>query len=201
MRNGHIKKAPPPPKPAKPPRRRADVLPDIHNWKDSHGIHDVKQRAFLTALAATGNKTMAARISGISKQSHYNWMGGGALDSEIIDECQQLYRKAVKDAEDEAGDLLEYRVRQMAMDEKHPQPVAAFFLLKGLRPAIYREKWEMPVIAPQTTNVQINLAGFSNDKLRQLLELTALALEQESNDRAPEISSSGTRSALPGESR
>lgn len=105
-----------------------------------------KQRAFLRAMAETGNITVAAAAAKITRQSHYRWM---AEDSD------GSYAAAFKVAEDEAADLLEKAARQRAV-EGWEEPVfyqgeqtgsvrkysdtLLIFMLKGAKPEKYKER-------------------------------------------------------------
>jgi hypothetical protein len=101
-------------------------------------------RAFLAAVAKTGNITRAAAIAGCSRQRHYQWLYR-------IEE----YEKAFADAMDQAADLLEAEARRRAV-EGVIEPVfyqgatvgairsysdtLLIFLLKGARPEKFRDR-------------------------------------------------------------
>ncbi len=120
-------------------KNRKDPRPeDLINWKETFGIEHPRQRAFLSALAVVGNPTTAARISKVSRTSHYNWLG--EVDGEgVATKAANAYKRACEEAMDVAGDRLEYRCWQLATDEKHPNITALIFMLKAIRPKKFRE--------------------------------------------------------------
>lgn len=111
-------------------------------WKESYSIEDPKKLLMLAALAETGNKTISARVAGIVKKTHYNWMGGKGTAEDDITTEQKIYRAAVEEADESGADVLEWLLRLMSFGKAKGNHVAAFFLLKGLRPQIYRERFE-----------------------------------------------------------
>lgn len=103
-----------------------------------------QKRAFLAAIAETGNLTIAARAVGIDRRRHYDWL---ANDREYEDE----FREAMETA----ADLLEAEARRRAVEGVaepvfyQGKPVGAvrrfdstllIFMLKGIRPEKYRER-------------------------------------------------------------
>lgn len=100
-----------PRKKTKPP---APQKPQPHDWQASHGIENPKQRQFLTALAVTGNLGEASRVSGIARQSHYNWLAAVGEDEKPTPEAQR-YKDAVAHAIDQACDALELEIWDRAM--------------------------------------------------------------------------------------
>jgi len=111
-------------------------------WRESYSIEEPKKLRMLAALAETGNKTISARVAGIVKKTHYNWMGGKGTKEEEITTEQKVYRAAVEEAEENGADVLEWWLRLMFFGKAKGNHVAGFFLLKGLRPQIYRERFE-----------------------------------------------------------
>jgi hypothetical protein len=118
----------------------------------SHGIAHPKKRAFLAALAQLGNVTAAAEHVGVARRTHYDWLEG--------DDAEGTYAAAVREAIDQAGDLLEKEARRRAVEgvEKpvyqggnkvgtiqEYSDVLLIFLLKGARPAKYRERYDVSV--------------------------------------------------------
>ena len=103
-----------------------------------------KKRAFLAAYAQCGNVTQAAKVAGISRETHYEW-----LDKD------PGYAAAFKQADEQATDALELEARRRAL-EGWDEPVyqkgqlvgtvrkysdtLLIFLLKGARPEKYRER-------------------------------------------------------------
>lgn len=132
-----------------------------------------KARAFLKALARTGNISAAAKMAKVARRSHDNWL-------KIIPE----YRRAFVEAMDRAADRLErealrraaeglrrFKFHQglpimIACDKDHPEAVLVtkpdgsqghvrhyyeheysdtllIFLLKAVRPEKFRERYEV----------------------------------------------------------
>jgi hypothetical protein len=126
------------------------------------------KKAFLAAFADTGNITASAKLAGIARATHYDWMGS-----------DEKYAKAFAAATEEAADLLELEARRRAVDgvdepvihqgqlmgtwvndkgervtettpgAKHiPLTIKKYsdtmliFLIKGARPQKYRERFE-----------------------------------------------------------
>ena len=91
-------------------------------------ISHPKKRAFLAAFSRCGSLSQAAKRAKVDRRTHYNWL-----------KDDPAYREAFQQATIEAGDALEYKMSEMA----HAGNVtAAIFLLKGLRPEKYRERYE-----------------------------------------------------------
>jgi hypothetical protein len=88
---------------------------------------DVLQKTFLAAYAETGSVRTAAKAAQISRTSHKNWLPDPA------------YAAAFADAKEDAIETLEGIARERAIRERNPSDVLLIFLLKGLRPEMYRE--------------------------------------------------------------
>lgn len=120
---------------------RWDVTPAVEALPN--GIRHPKKRAFLAAYARTGNVSEAARIAGVNRMSHYNWLAD-----------DERYADVFAHAHDIAIEYLEAVARQRAT-EGWLEPVfhkgevvghvrkfsdtLLIFLLKGARPETYRE--------------------------------------------------------------
>ena len=141
----------------------------------SNKIRHPKKRAFLSALAKTGNVTKAAQASGIFRTTHYDW---------LQDDTDGSYAAAVKDAMAEAADLLEEEARRRAV-EGWEEPVwyqgeqvgivrkydstLLIFLLKGAWPEKYgRERHEL-------TGKD---GGAIQHQVRQSIDLSSLSDEE-----------------------
>ena len=108
----------------------------------------LKKRAFLAAFRETGNVRLACETAGVGRSSHYRWLG------EDPD-----YRGAFELAEEDAADILEAEARRRAVEGvekpvgwhkgepggyvREYSDVLLIFLLKGLRPERYRERYEV----------------------------------------------------------
>ena len=107
-------------------------------------IRSPKKRAFLAALAHTGNVTEAADIAHISRSAHYQWL-----------EADPVYAAAYEDAMEQAAQRLEAEARRRAVDGveepvfyqgkqcgviKRYSDALLMFLLKGTMPDKYKER-------------------------------------------------------------
>ena len=92
-----------------------------------HDPARIKKVAFLSAFRKCGNITSAARACGIDRSSHYQWL------------AQAEYAEAFTHALDDATDELEAVARERATAGSD---LLLIFLLKALRPKVYREKVE-----------------------------------------------------------
>lgn len=116
---------------------------DVPFGKIRHG----KKRAFLVAYAELGNISEAAKAARCNRQSHLNWL-----------KRDGLYALAFKDAQEQAIDRLEKEAQRRAHDGvvepvyyqgkvvggiKRYSDTLLIFLLKGLRPDKYRERYDM----------------------------------------------------------
>lgn len=107
----------------------------------------LRKKTFLAEYRQVGNITAAADAVGIGRRTHYDWM-----------EQDEAYRLEFEDATDEAADRLEFEARRRAVtgvDEpvgwyqgspggmvKKYSDTLLIFLLKGARPAKYRDGYE-----------------------------------------------------------
>jgi len=97
----------------------------------SHEIAHPKKRAMLSALSQTGNVSAAARAAGIARRTHYDWLAS-----------DPSYGPAVDQAMEEAADVLEAVARKRAIVGSD---LLLIFLLKAIRPAKFRDRYEAPV--------------------------------------------------------
>jgi hypothetical protein len=103
----------------------------------------VNKQKFLDAYAGTGNISAAAKLAGVGRRTHYDW---------IKDDAE--YLAAYSDAVDEAGDRLETEARRRAVSGvreavwhkgvqvgsvQRYSDTLLIFLLKGARPEKYAE--------------------------------------------------------------
>ncbi len=126
-------------------RKKPTVRARKTSTDDPAAVRSPKARAFLAALAETGNITAAAQAAGVGRRSHYLWMEDPA------------YRAKYEEAMDTAVDALEREARRRAI-EGVVEPVfykgkavgavrrysdtLAIFLLKAARPEKYRDRHE-----------------------------------------------------------
>jgi hypothetical protein len=143
-----------------------------------------KQRAFLAAVAQTGNITAAAKLSKVGRTLHYEWS-----------KTQPEYAEAFNAAMDQACDLLEVEARRRAMkgirepvyylghEIGHVQKYSdtlLIFLLKGSRPEKYRERYEhtgaggKPLHPDKVdVHVKLDLKVLNDDELEQYAGLVS----------------------------
>jgi hypothetical protein len=120
-----------------------------------------RQRAFLIGFLQTCEIRNAGRISGVSRQSHYEWMRSDPL-------YREQFRRAREMLADAAEDEL-YR-RAMIGNEtpiifrgkitgsyQTPSDQLLMFMLKALRPRIYRETARSPFGEPGPTEINIRV--------------------------------------------
>ena len=115
----------------------------------------IKKRAFLSAFSRCGSISTAAKRVKIDRRTHYNWLAE-----------DPWYKDAYKQAVQEAGDALEDKLNELALEGN---VTAAIFLLKGLRPHKYKERSQVDLL-------KINSL---DDVPENLLKLVLQVLEQE----------------------
>ena len=93
-----------------------------------HEITHPKKRAFLAAYIRCASITTAAKRAKCSREAHYAWLRE-----------DPAYSKAFKQAIDLAGDSLEDEAARRAFAGSD---VLMIFLLKGVKPWKYRERYE-----------------------------------------------------------
>ena len=92
----------------------------------SHEIAHSKKRAFLAAFQITGNVKRSAQAAEVSRRTHYDWISN-----------DPQYAIAFVDAKEDAIEHLEGVARDRATEGSD---VLLIFLLKSLRPDVYRER-------------------------------------------------------------
>jgi hypothetical protein len=106
----------------------------------------VAKAALLAAFAQTGNVAASCRAAGVSRRTHYDWLAADAA-----------YAEAFADAQDDAADALEseawrrgtegvteplmYQGAEVGTVQRYSDTLL-IFLLKGLRPEKYRERFD-----------------------------------------------------------
>ena len=110
--------------------------------------HGLKKRAFLAAFRETGNVRMACEAANVGRSSHYRWL-----------EADAAYGEAFELAKEDAADILEAEAKRRAVEGveeptgwykgepggyiRRYSDTLLIFLLKGLRPEVYREHIEV----------------------------------------------------------
>lgn len=90
-----------------------------------------RQKRFLKAYSRCGNITEAARIAKVDRTMHYEWL-----------KEQSEYSELFSAAQEQSIQTLESIARKRA---EKSSDVLLIFLLKSLRPAVYRERSDLAV--------------------------------------------------------
>ena len=115
---------------------------------DLNQITHPQQRAFLAAFRETGNVRLACQAAKVGRSSHYRWS-----------EEDPSYQRAFEMAKQDAADILEAEAQRRAVEGvekptgwyrgqaggkiREYSDLLLIFLLKGLRPDVYRERQEI----------------------------------------------------------
>ncbi len=151
-------KNPKPKKAARAPREMPEgILPEFRGLFSE--VENRRQRAFLVGYVQSMGIRSAARLSGVSRQSHYEWMRG-----------DPFYREHFHRAKVILADSAEEEVCRRAY-AGHDTPIIyrgeikgyyksysdtlAMFMLKGLRPEVYRDNAGMVIEGPTHINLTV----------------------------------------------
>ena len=119
-------------------------------------VNSKQKNEFLNIYIETGTIGRAAKASGITRQTHYNWLKEDAA-----------YKKAFGEAKEMAGDLLEEEAHRRAVegDEigvyykgmkvdsyRKKSDAILILLLKGAKPDVYAERQETKISGEITVN-------------------------------------------------
>lgn len=128
---------------------------------DRYGLAHPKKRAFLANYERTGNITVACDAAGVGRTTYYRWA-----------EHDDAFTVAARQARDAAADYLEEHARLWATEglptvkeiyedgklvrreestERHA--TLLIFLLKGLKPEKYRERYDVSGDGPTPVRV------------------------------------------------
>lgn len=97
----------------------------------------VWKQAFLAAYRKTGIVGTSAQIAGVTRQ----WV-------HMTSTRDPEFRQAMDDAREDAADALEQHALDRARDKHKPSDLLTIFMLKGLRPHIYRENHRLEHTGP-----------------------------------------------------
>ena len=123
-------------------------------------VTHVKKRALLEGYAEVGTVKGAAELAGVSRRAHYHWMKADPDYAAAFAEAQEqaadaieaeLVRRAVHGVEEP----VHYRGQRVDMVRKYSD-VLLIFLLKGLRPAKYRDNYN-PAVFQAGGNISVHL--------------------------------------------
>ena len=126
----------------------------------------VKQKAFLAAYSKRGNISDAARAAKCHRSQHYEWIN------------DPDYADAFFQAQEQAVELLELEARKRAT---RGSDLLLIFLLKSLRPHIYRDNFKGEINV--NTPMRVDLSNLTNEQLHTLRTLAAAAAKTEGNRR------------------
>ncbi len=132
-------------------------------------IQHPKKKAYLIALAETGNRTHAAKLAGIERTTPYTpqW------------KQDEAFQERLRQAKEAAADLIESEIYRRAVEGvdkptgwykgvaggvvREFSDVLAMFLLKGLRPETYRERVEL-----QAAMLNLDLNRLDDESLERI---------------------------------
>jgi hypothetical protein len=103
-------------------------------------MREIAKAPFLAAFSRCGSLSKAAKRAKVDRRTHYNWL-----------KDDSWYLQAFQQAVIEAGDSLQDKLTEMAFEGN---VTAAIFLLKGLKPATFKDRLE-----------QVNIQDLDIDKL------------------------------------
>lgn len=157
MSRRRTKRGPPARRSKKAPARTARAtLPAPPPFRDPRISH-VKKRVFLAAFAMTGNVSRAAHQATIDRRTHTNWL-----------QQDGVYAEAFAHAKEHAADYLEEVARGRAVKISD---TLLIFLLKGLRPEIYRERFEHS--GPRGGAIPVALETLTPEELKIVRQVLA----------------------------
>lgn len=130
----------------------AEETGDEFDWVEQYGLVHPKKKSFLLAFAKCGNVSDASDIAKLGCKTHYGWMN-------LEHDERDSYREAFEEAKERAFVVLEREARRRAV-EGCPQAIfnsdgeqigteikysdtLLIFLMKGLRPDIYRDNYHI----------------------------------------------------------
>jgi hypothetical protein len=118
-----------------------------------------RQRAFLVGYVQSLGIRSAARLSGVSRQSHYEWLRDDPLYREHFERAKRMLADS---AEEEVcrrayrgyDTPVIYRGKITGYYKSYSDALA-MFMLKGLKPAIYRDNAPLPIGGPTQINITV----------------------------------------------
>jgi len=143
-----------------------------------------RKTKFLEAYKLAGTASEAARLTGIPRDTHKEWL-----------RKSETYRQAFQEADDAATEVLEKEALRRAVEGREEtvyfngQPcgtvrkysdVLLIFLLKAKRPDVYRERYDARITANMNVQSAVKVIHEYHD---QPPAIEALAAELEPNTR------------------
>jgi len=161
-------------------------------WLDRDGptqgraaITEMKKRKFLEAFAELGNRREACKKAGIGKTTPSIW---ARKDQQFLEEWETARKMATHVLEEEAHrravegweEPVFYKGEQVGTVRKYSDTLL-IFLLKGLKPETYREKYEVTKqeTQPQEVIHTHQLREMSDEELRVLEKIAGKGKAQE----------------------
>ena len=107
-------------------------------------IRNPRKRAFLAAVARTGNVTQAAEIAHIARSAHYQWLEAdpvyvAAYEDAMEQAAQRLEAEAKRRAVEGVEEPVFYQGKQCGVIRRYSDSLL-MFLLKGALPDKYKER-------------------------------------------------------------
>lgn len=141
-----------------------------------------KKRAFLTAYVRAGTLAHAAEAAGVTPRAHYHWL---ETDPSYVDAYRAAINVAADTLESEAisrardgWDEPVYQNGKLVGYVRKKSDTLLIFLLKGRRPSVFRERYEVtgkdggPI---QMQPVMAKLEELSTEDLERLRSIAAKA--------------------------
>jgi hypothetical protein len=140
-----------------------------------------KQRAFIEAFRLTASVTLAAKASKIRRQRHYSWLEEDPHYSALFNRArleagEALQDEAVRRAHEGVLEPVYYKGKPCGVHRVYSDGLL-MFLLRGLRPDVYRERSNVAVEVSATTVggpivlEDAKLKALSDDELESLVVL------------------------------
>ncbi len=118
-----------------------------------------RQRAFLVGYVQSLGIRSAARLSGVSRQTHYEWLRDDPLYREHFERAKRMLADS---AEEEVcrrayrgyDTPVIYRGKITGYYKSYSNTLA-MFMLKGMKPAVYRDNAPLPIGGPTHINITV----------------------------------------------
>lgn len=120
--------------------------------KKEHRFNKEKQEVFLSIFKEIGNVSLSCLAAGIDRGTAYRWK-----------KKDKAFAEKWMDASEDAADMLKEEARKRAMDKSDN---LLMFLLKSLKPEVYRERYEHTGPEGKPIQVQIYLPENFRDRTK-----------------------------------
>lgn len=141
------------------------------------------KRRFLEIYARVGNVWEACRQANIARRSHYEWLEGdpdykAAFNDAKEDACDNLLEEARRRGHEGVEEPVYWQGQVVGAVRKYSDNML-MFLIKGMRPEVYRDNWrgELTHTGSLAVSRGPDLTKLSNEQLElaEQLALTAAA--------------------------